>query len=86
MPMQLYPENLRKFIGALSSRRSGVAINWECRTDPGSAVPSASSGEIRRGFPHVSRNAGKGVEIQSIVLEKNDEFQGFLPDQKQNLP
>jgi hypothetical protein len=85
MPIWFFQENISRFIGELSSRQSGVGINWDGRMDPGITVPSISSREFRQEYLHGSRNAGKGVDTQSTVLEIDDEFQAIFPNRKQNV-
>jgi|GEM_PF-4459631 len=70
MSIQLFPDNIRLFVGELTIGKPGVSagprntVKFEFSNTPSPAETA------HRGFLEYSRDAGKGVDIQQAIRLK----------------
>jgi hypothetical protein len=65
MLMQLYPENIRRFVEELAINPPGIPVGWKDQEISVNAVLSAPSGGGQQAFRHYYRNGRKGVDTYS---------------------
>jgi hypothetical protein len=67
MSMQLYPENIRRFVEELAVNPPGLPAGWKDQEIPVIAFLSETSGSGQQASRHYYRNGRKGVDTFSTV-------------------
>jgi hypothetical protein len=77
MVMQLYPENIRRFVGELTTGKPGAPAVWKVPGIFEQVDPSFPAEGAYQAFLHLCRQNRKGVEMCSTVVQKTAGLSGI---------